>query len=632
MKSRLAFKYGVTMRAVLPAGADPVSSYRWQEGSSGKWTDMSSTKVHQSATSTTSGARVFRVVASYGSLGSASSLPVMVVWRPLGVVVSSSPAYPESGDAAKRTVTLTASSTAPTGATYQWQQWSNGGWTNLGTVSTSTVKSVSYSSRGTRKFRVSVALGGVSLGQSAPVYVTWDEWAIVSDLLTALSSAVASSTAYTTSQTGLLSCMNATSTPSGTGVKTSFTSFEDILSRYSGATRSKMEGSGACSSQATTMFNTLESVSRSELSGLKAGSAEYAGLLATDFGKYLEANVGDAETLRLDAVLASSAATSTPGSLEQPYYASSGAGGTGITPPPTIDPALKAGLGCLPKGVDGSRLTLRNKLLVLNCLIFSTPHSFWIKEDDGVREAEALRTDARWSWIGTGDWECSFSPDGPLPSCLKHDVTYSSLKKFAGGNDTGLDEAWNPRNKALSDMKFRADIRLHGCEDSTRFKDIPVCPPTLVPSYPLGEVYYFGVAWVYSLFWTYTDYDFKHIQSYHRFVEYHIPRVRNVKVSKLPSPLVGLENYEVSWTYDPGTVNVATVSRYRLCWERWEGSIMCSTLSPNDLDATNGILRYDLLVLGGLQSLKSIAISPNNKRIRGVGGMFYPPQFLNLKF
>ena len=123
---------GVTMRAVLPAGADPVSSYRWQEGSSGKWTDMSSTKAHQSATSTTSGARVFRVVASYGSLGSASSLPVMVVWRPLGVVVSSSPAYPESGDAAKRTVTLTASSTVPTGATYQWQQWSNGGWTNLG--------------------------------------------------------------------------------------------------------------------------------------------------------------------------------------------------------------------------------------------------------------------------------------------------------------------------------------------------------------------------------------------------------------------------------------------------------------------------------------------------------------------
>ena len=377
--------------------------------------------------------------------------------------------------------------------------------------------------------------------------------------------------------------MNATSTPSGAGVKTSFTSFEDILSQVLGLHEVEMEGSGACSTQATTMFNTLESVSRSELALLKASSAEYAGLLATDFGRYLEANVGDAETLRLDAVLASSAATSTPGSLEQPYYASSGAGGTGITPPPTIDPALKAGLGCLPQGVDGSRLTLGNKLLVLNCLIFSTPHSFWVKEDDGVREAEALRTDARWSWIGTGDWECSFSPDGPLPSCLKHDVTYSSLKKFAGGNDSELDEAWNPRNKALSDMKFRADIMVHGCQDSDAEADDWVCPPInslgISTNLELSWWYYFGVAWLHSLGWPYTHYDIEHMRrSTYRFTEYHVPSVADVQVSSSPSPLMGMTNYTVSWTYDPGTVRTATVLRYRLCWISLKSSAVCAVI------------------------------------------------------
>ena len=51
------------------------------------------------------------------------------------------------------------------------------------------------------------------------------------------------------------------------------------------------------------MFDTLESVSRSELAALKAGNAEYAALLETEFGRYFEANVGDADTLRLDNVL-----------------------------------------------------------------------------------------------------------------------------------------------------------------------------------------------------------------------------------------------------------------------------------------------------------------------------------------
>ena len=311
-----------------------------------------------------------------------------------------------------------------------------------------------------------------------------------------------------------------------------------------------------------------------------------------------------------------------------------------FTPPPTIDPAMGTGLGCLPAGVDGSRLTLRNKLLVLNCLVFSTPHSFWVA-GDGVRDAEALRTDARWSWIGTGDWECSFSPDGPLTSCLKHDVAYSSLKKFAGVTvgsvSNGLDEAWNPRNKALSDMKFRADIMVHGCQDSTTEADDWVCPPfnrlEISTDLELAWWYYFGVAWLHSLGWTYTHYDIEHIrQSTYRYAEYHIPSVSVVRVSASPTRLVGVTGYTVSWTYNPGTVRTATVSRYRLCWTPLKGSTICRTPDDSELSKRGGILSYELSILGTIQSLKSVEIQPDRRRLLGLGRSYYPPQEFNLRY
>ena len=137
-------------------------------------------------------------------------------------------------------------------------------------------------------------------------------------------------------------------------------------------------------------------------------------------------------------------------------------------------------MDCLPTGVDGSLMSLRNKLLVLNCIIFTTPHSFWVKGNKKSRDAEQLKAaiddpDGRYNWLKRGDWECTASPDGPKPSCLKHDVAYASLQKFGGydtvrpltskPNDKELDEAWNPRNKALADALFKADISKYGCQD-----------------------------------------------------------------------------------------------------------------------------------------------------------------------
>ena len=76
---------------------------------------------------------------------------------------------------------------------YQWQEWSSGAWTDLGATTTTATKEVWSATRGTRKFRVVVSHAVVGSAESAPVYVTWDEWDIMAAMVGELSSAVATS-------------------------------------------------------------------------------------------------------------------------------------------------------------------------------------------------------------------------------------------------------------------------------------------------------------------------------------------------------------------------------------------------------------------------------------------------------
>ena len=64
---------------------------------------------------------------------------------------------------------------------------------------------------------------------------------------------------------------------------------------------------------------------------------------------------------------------------------------------PPVSVQQGTGLDCLPRGVDGARLTLRNKLLVLNCLVFDTPHSFWVKGQRVQQGSKAIETGDRQS-------------------------------------------------------------------------------------------------------------------------------------------------------------------------------------------------------------------------------------------
>ena len=360
----------VTLTASAPEASGAVSSYQWQEWLNGAWANLgaTSTSATRSVSSSVAGLRIFRVVVSYTSATMGESAPVTVQWRPMSVSVSASPEYPVAGDAATSSVTLTATADAPSGATYQWQEDTGSGWTHLATT-TSPTREVYSATRGTRKFRVAVSHSGVA-AQSEPVYVTWDEWAIVADMIGELSAAVASSTAYTTAEDALLSCMNAASTTtststgsvpkSGRGARAdtlpsaaTFAGFDELLASYTGDVKARMEAGGDCAATSTAMFSANQSVARDELATLKAGDAVYAAWLATPQGQLFETNLGDPDELKFVSYLG--ATTFEHGEFTAPLYAPpDDDGATGQDGPDERElPIVGTGLDCLPQSVRG---------------------------------------------------------------------------------------------------------------------------------------------------------------------------------------------------------------------------------------------------------------------------------------
>ena len=331
-----------------------------------------------------------------------------------------------------------------------------------------------------------------------------------------------------------------------------------------------MDAGGTCSSQATMMFVKNQDLHRSKLATLKSGSSAnamlYAGLLETPQGRQFEANVGDSDTLKRLAYLG--ATVGVPGTLVEPLYVLPTPGRRIPTMPP-FSVVQGPGLDCLPRGVDGARLTLSNKLLVLNCLVFDTPHSFWVKGDASSREAKQLKREidsptGRYAWLKRGDWICSpkhVGVQGPVPSCLKHDVALASLQKFSGDDADAplankpdgdeLDEAWNPRNKALADEKLRADIRRHGCQDQSGTLAAIMC--LLAREETIANRYFDAVAKVNHKGWPVTNADINDFASNFEFEvcnEPVVPTVSGLTVSKSGDTLT------VSWDFEAGCVSI----------------------------------------------------------------------------
>ena len=79
-------------------------------------------------------------------------------------------------------VTLSAAAPSSQGSvsTYQWQQWNGSSWSNYGSATTASTRSVSFSEVGVQVFRVVVSYSGGGTGTSSPVQVEWVKAATVS--------------------------------------------------------------------------------------------------------------------------------------------------------------------------------------------------------------------------------------------------------------------------------------------------------------------------------------------------------------------------------------------------------------------------------------------------------------------
>lgn len=585
-----------TLRASASGGS--ARSYQWQQLSGTSWTNAASTKSSISVKFDTSGERVYRVKANVSGT-SVTSTPVAVEWLPVVVVVTSSPDNPGAGDR----VTLKASvELGPSGMSYQWQQATSTAstWSNLGSASTSASKAVSSSARGTMAFRVKASHSSGASGTSLPAHVTWDEWAIVGEMIKKLHTAVALSSEYRTKQTQLLACTRRITSGATPTIPPVFSlgSFDDILANYTGATKAAIDSN--CSGQMDDMWDVIESQSPVELRKLKSANTEYAALLETPHGKDFAANVGDTEVLKRFVYVLAAAS-------------SSGSSSSGS--------ASDTGLNCLPDA--GEPNSLKGKMDVINCLVFDTPHSFWELQVDSPTLKRAIDQKKYKSWLGYENWDCSSWFQGPVPSCLKHDVAWDSLRKFEGTSDDTIDLAWNPRNKYLADERFYADIKANGCQYPTWRSRESWC---YLPSLAQAFVMQYGVRNINSKLWPYTSHDVEHVEGDPKFVEYSIPRVTNVRVSKS-----GDRSYKVSWTYNPGTIRQVTVSEYRLCWDTTgillSPDNLCKSVSGNSSDYTLTTSRFFFRTI---KSIKSIAIRPNNRL--SLGGPSYPQQEINKKY
>ena len=139
---------------------------------------------------------------------------------------------------------------------------------------------------------------------------------------------------------------------------------------------------------------------------------------------------------------------------------------------------------------------------------------------------------------------------------------------------------------------------------------------------------YVGVAWLNNKDWVYTKYDLEHIGSRPEFAEYHIPSVTNVSVSSGPSRLSHLTLYTVNWTYDPGTVYTARATQFRFCWQPSRGDEICRRADGNEVS-------YELVILGVIDSLKSVEVKPDRRvwvGTRPFASPYYPPQEVNLSY
>ena len=537
----------------------------------------------------------FRVVIAYSSGKTVTSEVLTASWRPLKVSIEVSEPNLESNLSSNRSATLeavTPDETFPAGTKFQWYRDEGEGWEQFGTATSSKTKVVSFRTAGTRSYRVRTQHTQmpdghtISRGASSPVHLTWDEPETLSALLTALDTAVTGNSDYGRDETTLVACMNRVSGPSGSsgnatstppllggssGASSNYSNFNGILDDYTGDTKDYMEMSQHCKSNADTMFATFEDVVEDELETLLDDNANYSRMLAAPRWNNFEALISDTDLLKLSAGMKSYAP------------AGDGAGGTSDENTTTTP---RSGVDCLPySGRDP--VDKQERLAVLNCLVFNTPHSYWTSSNSDIkswivsgftRRGDNNSMPAQ-SWLGYKDWVCTDFLQGPVVSCKKHDVAYNSLQRFSGKNpenDPGgtalggeIDRTWNARNKILADFKFFADINKHGCQE--QWIDSVTSGLCDSPNLAIAFTYLTGVALINNKKWPVTVEHIRHARAAQALLgvsrEYGFidcvppePRWTNVEISQT----VG-DKVSIKWNNEPGCIPHAAVDSATVC-------------------------------------------------------------------
>ncbi len=273
---------------------------------------------------------------------------------------------------------------------------------------------------------------------------------ILLDLLVDLEAAISSDTDFTAAETAFVNCMDNL-------VDDAPESFDDALEMYKDTAAAAFDG---CAEE-TGILDTYEETAKAKLTELstpdsnggrgnraETDASRYASLLNTVVGRAFVEEVGS-PNLILDY------ATYTSNPSELPWTAP---GSTAVST--YSDIVNLCGLDTPPDGDT----TPEDRMTKLNCTIFNTTMDFWAVQNNH----NALVTGISGQWLYSDADRCTKSLDLTVYACNRHDVAYGTLQRiYAEEVDTEgdvMDDAWNPRNKYLSDDIFRKEIARYGCD------------------------------------------------------------------------------------------------------------------------------------------------------------------------
>ena len=448
---------------------------------------------------------------------------------------------------------------------------------------------------------------------------------LIFDMIADIEASVIANPTYMAADLELSGCLSGTSTTKSdetdgaSGERIATLPFGTVIENY-GTYKTRMESGGDCHQEASDMFDANETASKVELAKLRNARPRpaWADLLDnTTSGADFAESVGNADEIWRYVALIDSARSSSESSS---------------TRTPIVTPLT--GANCILPG--DKAMTDGAKIAALNCLVFDTPYSFWLAQSEFDIDSNALalasKVDGRYDWLGYEHWDCTSSPDGPLPACLRHDVAWATLRKIIGGDegDDTIDAAWNPRNKYAADEQFFFDIAAHGCPNPSLIAEASLCNKS---SLELAYLMLWAVRDHNDKNWPYTKQDIQHVENNRRFVECSvpIPRVANVGITNQTEGV-----HVASWQLERSCVSDISIESYDLKWRisvTWLGISYVAKPNPSTkangqaLSSTISQSHYPWTAKGTLESVKLLSIEIKPRELNMVfGGDTYPAQ------